>query len=133
MSDYGKAAHRAVQLYTTGLADSPQDAWAQATTEIFGSDTPSQSKGCPKCAFLGLCEEGLVKGIPGGNYTRSVKNKGYAVDAVAILKRHTMFAESAADLWDVVMKGESKEHNHQMDVVISLWENGLLVAESNAS
>jgi len=44
-----------------------------------------------------------------------------------------MFAESAADLWDVVMKGESKKHNHQMDVVISLWENGLLVEESNAS
>lgn len=45
-----------------------------------------KKKGCPRNAFLGLYEEGLVKGIPSGNYTRSKKNKEYAIKAVKILK-----------------------------------------------
>ena len=32
-------------------------------------------------AFLGLCEEGLVKGIPAGKYSASKDNKQYAVRA----------------------------------------------------
>lgn len=42
---------------------------------IFGEST-SQRKGCPKGVYLGLCEEGLVKGIPKGKYTKSKKIKG---------------------------------------------------------
>jgi hypothetical protein len=53
-----------------------------------------KKKGCPKGTFLGLCEEGLVKGIPKGNYTKSVKNKKYAIKAVTVLKqnKHTTFS-----------------------------------------
>jgi hypothetical protein len=45
----------------------------------------AQKKGCPRGAFLGLCEEGLVKGIPAGNYTTSKDNKAYAVRAAELL------------------------------------------------
>jgi hypothetical protein len=125
MSEYGKAAVRAVGLYTTGLVQSPQDAWSEATAEIFGRGTSSQVKGCPKGAFLGLCEEGLIRGIPGGRYTRSKKNKKYAVQAVVVLKQNPILVADPACLWSEVMR-ESKVHNHQMDVVVSLWNNGLI-------
>jgi hypothetical protein len=40
----------------------------EATKEIFGEGTWGQIKGCPKNTFLGLCEEGIVKGVNKGNY-----------------------------------------------------------------
>lgn len=126
MNSYGRAATKAVDLYSTGLVDSPQKAWAEAIAEIFGQSTSSQVKGCPRDAFLGLCEEGLVKGIPRGNYTRSKKNKKYALDAVTVLKRDPALAADPAGLWNKVMNGKRKVHNHQMNVVIALWRNGLL-------
>ncbi|WP_434751377.1 DUF6979 family protein [Paenibacillus amylolyticus] len=55
--------------------------------EINTEGTWAQRKGCPKNAFLGLCEEGLVHNIVSGRYTErsgSQKNKNYAVKAVRI-------------------------------------------------
>jgi hypothetical protein len=84
-----------------------------------------EEKGCPKNTFLSLCEEGLVKGIPKSNYTKSVKNKDYALRAVAILEqnKHTTFLPK--ELWDKLELGD-KRSNSQMDVVLALWENGLI-------
>ena len=127
MNDYGRAAVRAVELYTGGLARSPQEAWMRATAEFFGWGTTSQNKGCPRGAFLGLCEEGLIKGMPRGSYTRSAKNKKYALNAVAVLRQAPTLAADPIGLWRVVMRGETKVHNHQMDVVTSLWSTGLIV------
>ena len=42
--------------------------------EVFMDSKSSQEKGCPKSAFLGLCEEGFIKEISKGKYTSSVKN-----------------------------------------------------------
>ena len=125
MSKYGEAAIRAVHLFTSGTVDSPSVAWAQATNEIIWEGTPGQVKGCPQNAFLGLCEEGLVKGIPRGQYTRSIKNKQYAVNGFTVLKRKPELASKPRVLWDEVMKGEKKAHNSQMDVVTALWEQGM--------
>ena len=50
--------------------------------KMFGEATTAQIKGCPKNAFLGLCEEGLVVDIEKGYYTErstSHKNKDYAI------------------------------------------------------
>jgi hypothetical protein len=126
VNKYGVAAVDAVNLYNSGRADSPQDAWEKATTKVFGLGTSSQRKGCPKGAFLGLCEEGLVRGIEPGSYTGSQKNKGYAIRAVSILKQRLSLANSRGDLWDEVLRGEHKKHNSQMDVVIALWKSGLI-------
>ena len=126
MNRYGAAAIEAVGLYTNGLAQSPRDAWEKAAAKIFGEGTSSQRKSCPKDAFLGLCEEGLVKGIEPGSYTRSRKNKGYAVRAVSILKQRSSLTNSPGGLWNEVLRGEPKKHNSQMDVVIALWKSGLI-------
>ncbi len=123
---YGRAAVRATGLFHDSLVDSPQEAWEQATAEQFPDSTASQEKGCPRGAFLRLCEEGLVRGIRPGHYTRSQKNKRYAVDAVALLQADPSLAHHEALLWSRAVAGENIAPNSPMDVVIALWDNGLI-------
>ena len=127
VSGYGAVAVAAVELVHGGLA--PASAWAQAALAIFPHSQSQQDKGCPRGAFLGLCEAGIVAGVQTGKYSGSVKNKGYAVRAVTLLGADPSLAESGSKvLWDRVMSGESKAPNGQMDVVLALWRNGLLAA-----
>jgi len=125
VNQYGEAAVQAVKLYTAGRTRTPRDAWDEAAARVFGPGTSAQ-KGCPRNAFLGLCEEGLVRGVPQGSYCSSLKNKAYAVAAVALLRREPRLAQDPARLWNLVMKGEQKRHNSQMDVVAALWRAGLV-------
>lgn len=127
MGKYGEAAIQAVSLLTSGDVGSPRDAWEIATSRIFGKGTSSQRKGCPRNAFLGLCEEGRVKGVPPGSYTRSERNKAYAIEAVRILQDTPALSFDPKTLWNRVIEGEHKVHNHQMNVVTSLWNNDLIV------
>ncbi len=76
-------------------------------------------------AFLGLCKEGLVVGVEPGNYAKSSKNGEYAVDAVKVLRKNKYLASQPDFLWKKVA-GNTKPQNGQMDVVIGLWEAGLI-------
>jgi len=125
MGKYRQAAIQAVRLITS-INFNPIQAWEIATKNIFGKDTTSQKKGCPKGTFLGLCERELIKGVPIGNYTNSSENKRYAIKAVRILKRNPEFAKSEETLWNEVIGENKKKYNNQMDVVISLWNKNLL-------
>jgi hypothetical protein len=121
---YGDAA-----LNAAGMTDvkDPRSKWLLSVKEIFPNSLSSQKKGCPRGAFLGLCEDGLVKGIPLGSYTTSRDNKAYAIRAVQLL--HSGFSpESASELWKRVMDGRRKVHNSQMDVVLALWNAGLVAS-----
>jgi hypothetical protein len=121
-SKYGDAALKAAGM--TDVKD-PRSKWLLSVKEIFPNSLSSQKKGCPRGAFLGLCEDGLVKGIPLGSYTTSQDNKAYAIRAVQLL--HSGFSsESASVLWKRVMDGRNKAHNSQMDVVLALWNAGLV-------
>ena len=122
MGKFGNAAIAAVCLLRERKGLSPGDAWLEAVKRQFPSSPTSQEKGCPRDAFLGLCAEGLVRDVPAGYYTRSVKNKRYAVDAIKLLKKEPELAGSESDLWSRVLRGEEKTPNSQMDVVISLWQ-----------
>ena len=123
---YGQAAVLATQHYCSGAACSPPAAWALAVSEIFPNSMSSQDKGCPKGAFLGLCEDGFVAGIPQGSYTKSRLNKGYAIGAVDLLRADPDLCHDADALWDRVIERSSKTPNSQMDVVLSLWLAGLI-------
>jgi hypothetical protein len=114
-----------MELVKKGLVSSPIEAWERAVTEVFPHRPASQKKGCPRGTFLGLCEDGLIKGIRRGNYTGSEKNKGYALAAVSKLRDNPSLAHDPTQLWAMV--AGKKTPNHQMDVVISLWNNGLIV------
>ena len=125
---YGRAAVLAVELYRTGKANSPEEAWEQAVATIFPDSPSSQEKGCPKGAFLGLCQEGYVVGIDRGDYTTSQDNRRYAIKAVDLLRSDDELADDKGRLWSQVMdvEGTEKRHNSQMDVVTSLWNERLI-------
>jgi hypothetical protein len=129
MGKYGSAAVKAVRTYVNGRAGSIMDAWEFAVSEIFPDSASSQVKGCPRGTFLGICESGAVAGIPAGEYTKSAKNKAYGLNAVAFLRINPHYASDEAGLWKHVIGAEIKVANHQMDVVTSLWKNGLIVAK----
>lgn len=122
---YAKAAVNAVLHFQNNPVNIIQS-WQFAAREQFPDQIESQKKGCPKSAFLGLCEDGFVKGVPAGNYTRGKLNKSYAVKAVSILKANRDSNINSKELWELVMDGESKTPNSQMDVVLALKESDLL-------
>lgn len=127
MPKYGEAAIAAVQMVATGRAKHPCDAWVAAVKRVFPDSASSQAKGCPRGAFLGLCESGLVKGVPGGSYTRSKLNKQYAINAVQLLHRRPNLVGDPNQLWQLVFGRAAKVENSQMDVVLALWQRGLIV------
>lgn len=75
MLEYGDVAVGATDLARAGGIQ-PPEAWEEATRTVFPHSVSLQDKGCPRGAYLGLCEDGLVLGIPSGTYTRSRDNKG---------------------------------------------------------
>ncbi len=72
-----------------------------------------------------------MSGVDRGQYTSSHDNKGYALKAVDLLRVSAGREDDANQLWSDVLRAlglESKRHNSQMDVVISLWNEGLINA-----
>jgi hypothetical protein len=127
MSNYNNYGSIAIAVSKEGR--SPKEEWAKAS-KLFFDSKDSQDKNCPRSAFLGLCEQGLVKGIKRGIYltnSESNLNKQYALIAVKILTNNATF--SRKELWEEVKEhlNISKNHNSQMDVVIALFENKMIV------
>jgi hypothetical protein len=114
----------AAQSCASGQFADPLAAWNTAALNRLPTKM-TREKGCPKSAFLGLCEEGRVKGVARGSYTRSKLNKGYALQALTLLSTTPALAGDCHQLWKRVMAGVEKQPNHQMEVVIALWEAGL--------
>jgi len=90
-----------------------------------------QNKGCPKSAFLRLCQDGYVKGVARGNYTTSKASKSYAVDAARILiSDPTLGRLDNEGLWDELEKVNARARKRlndsqgEMIVVRTLWGNG---------
>jgi hypothetical protein len=123
MTGYGRASLTAVKACRRNPACSPVDAWEAAVEKEFASAS-SRDKPCPRGAFLGLCEAGLVSSIPAKSYTASVLNKSYATAAVTILRKNPGLAENRLALWRRI---SPKQHNQQMDVVVTLWRAGFIV------
>lgn len=121
---FGDVAVGTVKLINNGLFDNPKDAWINAVKKLFPNSKSMQVKSCPKDAFLGLCEEGLIKGIKKGFYTNSKLNKGYVINAIKILKNEPQIVKHKMKLWSMV--AGSKAYNQQMDVVIALWNAELI-------
>jgi hypothetical protein len=116
MNKYRLTALKSVQNYRDSY--SIEELWSRTAKEVFETKS-SQEKGCPKNTFFALCGEGLVKGIPKANYTKSVKNKEYALKAITILKQNRQTTFSPKELWEELELGD-KRSNSQMDVVLAL-------------
>ncbi len=124
MGIFGDSAILAVKLFAEKKVGDPIEAWEQAIKTQTNSESV-RKKCCPKSAFLGLCEVGLIHGIPKGAYTNSKKNKNYAIDAAKILKEKPT-CSNEDNLWNQVVKTKIIQ-NGQMEVVLALQRNGLLV------
>lgn len=125
---YGSVAIAAVRTYKRDPVAGPLEAWQKAVQEVFPDSASMREKSCPRSTFLGLCEAGLVRGIPPGKYTRSKLNKAYALKAVILLRSSPSLASNPLALWAEVMANEPKSTNGQAVVVIALWEADMLAA-----
>ena len=124
MSKYEQVAINAVGHIKKNPALRPRDAWAKAAAEIFSDSPSSRDKGCPRTAFLALCEAGHINGVPSGTYApQATDNKRYTIDAFKLLQKHP--ALTAKELWRRVAPS-GKTPNHQMDVLLALRDGGFL-------
>jgi hypothetical protein len=122
---YGEAAIMAVRQGSSS-DNSPVARWENAMERLYPTSPSARRKGSPRGAFLGLCEAGLIKGIPSGHYAATANNKGYAVRAAELLIKGEQ-TWSTSSLWRAVEIDPGKLHNGQMDIVMALWKNELIV------
>jgi hypothetical protein len=122
---YGEGAIMAARQAAYTATD-PVAGWERAMERLYPTSQSARKKGCPRGAFLGLCEEGLVKGIPAGHYTASRDNKDHAVRAAGLLTEGKQ-NWSTSSLWRAVADDPQKAHNGQIDIVLALWNNDLIV------
>jgi hypothetical protein len=126
---YSTAAIKAARMVNETKI-SPIEAWKKAVLKVFYHSKSSQQKRCPQNTFLGLCEEGVIKGMSAGKYTRSDLNKKYGITAIKILARSKSNEFTPINLWKEVLKELNadlqKKHNSQMNVVLALWDEGLI-------
>jgi hypothetical protein len=130
-TNYANAAVDAVYYIEKNTLLSPLDAWQMAISQHTNSKE-ARKKGCPKTAFLGLCEDGLVKGIRPNDYIKKpgfIKNKQYVLIALELLKKEPSLVLDKKELWRKVkaISGSTSEgKDGHMDVVIALFSEGLL-------
>lgn len=120
MNKYAKAALMVVTDCSGKSSPNIRAAWSTAISVLDAYDEQ-----CPKIAFIGLCSEGMIKGIPANSYglKRETKNKRYAVDAAKLLLAgHDMDIPS---IWERVTDKKIVHHG-QISIVISLYQAELL-------
>jgi hypothetical protein len=127
---YGQAAILAARQGPSGM--NPEARWESALEKLYPTSPAARRKAGPRGAFLGLCEEGLVKGISTGDYSSSKDNKAYAVRALALLAAAEQHWSRSA-LWQAVTDGVDRTETGQIDVVLALWNNGLIVGSPAAA
>ena len=128
---YGEAALMAARQVVSGDSR-PIARWEYAMNELYRTSPTSRKKIRPRGAFLGLCEEGLVKDIPAGQYGATREDKSYAVRAAGLLAEGAQ-RWSTSSLWQAVISDPEQKHNSQMDVVLALWKNGLIVSKNTSA
>jgi hypothetical protein len=121
---YGEAALLAARAEAE-YASHPADRWKEVVERLYPTSPTARRKSGPRQAFLTLCEAGLVKGIPAGQYSAPHRDKTYATRAVSLLEAGTHTTINS--LWIEVTDGEELAHTGQMDVVLALWKNNLIV------
>lgn len=126
MNSYGQVAVIAARRLSGSPSTDAEWAWTRAAREVFPKGSSSIEKGCPRGAFLGLCKRGAIVGVSGYYALPDTKNGDYACRAWHALKLDPALADDAAALWNAV-HADAQNQNGQMDVVIALWEEGLLV------
>jgi len=124
MTKYAQAAIETVRKNQGKASPDMRLEWEKTMMEFFPTQEASRKKGCPKNAFLGLCEDGYIIDIPKGDYgvKKGSLNKGYATKAANLaLKGLT----NEKELWAIVASAD-KRPNSQMSIVLALLNANML-------
>ena len=124
MSNYGKIAWMSADQAQQGL--SPGEAWRRSARKVFPNQEPSRIKSCPRDAFLGLAAEGVIVGIPPGDYTNSQCGRRYAIAGIDLLREEPDLSNNPIELWRRIECDKPDTYNQQMDVVAALWKSGYI-------
>lgn len=73
---------------------------------------------------MGLCENGLVKDVPRGTYTKSKSSKGYALAVWQILMSKPEAYKDPEAVWAKVAPG--RKEKSELKVVFALFNHDLL-------
>jgi hypothetical protein len=132
MSNYANASIIALNLATAKGGIPIVQAWAEACRLIFPGKPQAEAKKCPRGAFLGLCEAGLVRGIAPGEYLASRKsvNKDYAVRMVELIEQEPFAASDSLRLWLHAVGGVKKTENDQRKIVQALHQHNYLTIQA---
>jgi hypothetical protein len=132
MGKYGDTAVHTTELLREGC-ESAQEAWRAIVEDVFPDAPEARDKACPREAFLGLCAAGLIRGVSPNTCTEPSRspNRRYSITAVRLLTSDPNLAHgSKIGLWRRVIKelgmDLKKKPNEQMEVVLALWERGLI-------
>lgn len=107
MNQYGRIALGAAAACEADEGLGPWDAWQQLARQVAPHSPSSQTKACPRTAFLRSCEEGRVSGIAQRSYirsgrtTRQYEGKESALVAIDLLADSTHIP-STQELWTKV-------------------------------
>lgn len=113
---------RTARSYVLSRQMTPAAAWDEAAKKLSGKARSSYAK----TTFLGLCEAGLVKGVPAGHYAeRSGDMARYAARMVEMLIEDDEWEYDPQELFSQATDGKVQEQG-QVDVVFGLWNHDLI-------
>ena len=122
---YGRAAITAAQTLEKGTSSNPESAWKRAIAQETKS-SESRRKGCPRGAFLELCNAGVIRGCEGRPSILRGSNAEYAVRMLEAIRADESVLGDKEKLWRLAVGKGKKKENGQLDVVDSLWREGLI-------
>lgn len=131
MGQHGRIAHHVVRRVVADGVN-PESAWAEVAAELYSASPALQMHGSACSTFLGLCSEGLVIGVPAGNYECSLRDKNFGLEAVRLLQEEPSLVFDQDALWRHVLNGRVVRHNAQMDVVCTLFRADLIKLDDDA-
>ncbi|WP_179038531.1 DUF6979 family protein [Limnobaculum xujianqingii] len=116
---YGEIAINALNLIHKNKY-TPEKAWDNAVK--------GYEKGCPKSAFLGLCNQGYILNVVNNKKEEITDNGRYAITAADIIFLYPNTTYTASKLWKAVGEKTARPetHNGQMHVVLALKERDYL-------
>jgi hypothetical protein len=124
MGMYGRAAINAARMLSGGVPSDPEKAWDRAIARETKS-SESRRKSCPRGAFLELCVAGVIAGCQARPSLLRSSNGEYAIEILKAIRANEELLSDRERLWRVAA-GRDKRENGQVDVVVSLWENGVI-------
>ena len=124
--NYGQIAVDAANGFQQSVNAALLQAWSNSLKINNTND-----KDCPRVAFLGLCEDGFVAGVPKGNYIQKsgvsrIKPKAIRIRNIIMNSKPPFIpTQPKTSIW--TQAGGTGQDQGVIDVVYTLFNNGMLL------